>query len=167
MYAASTGTSTPIIAIGTYLSKAKAIVTAAQEALPKEILVEFPDGSYTAASLAHEGSAIAIYGFADSAILPKISSPTLIPDSELKLGQTVIAISADGSAATGIVARVSTKGVYTTLPDIGAGSAAVDLSGNLVGLGAGVTPGLLISTNKITALLNATSTTATSTSTSK
>jgi len=163
IYSAGTGTTTPAIAIGTYLSKSRAIATAAQDALPKEVLVEFTNGSYIPASLAHEGGGIAIYGFADGATLPKTASPVLIAESDLKLGATVLALSSDGFAATGIISRVSAKGVFTTLPDIGAGSAAVDLSGNLVGIGAGVTPGLLISSNKITTLLTATSTTATST----
>jgi hypothetical protein len=92
-----------------------------------------------------------------------VSSPVLIVSNNLKLGQTILALTADGSAATGIVSRVGTKGIYTTLPDIGAGSAAVDLSGNLIGVGAGGVAGLIISADKITALLNATSTTATST----
>ncbi|MFA6414780.1 MAG: hypothetical protein WC217_02830 [Candidatus Paceibacterota bacterium] len=167
IYAAETGTSSPALAIGTYLSKSRAIATAAQDALPKEVLVEFTNGAYIAASLAHQGKGIAIYGFADSAALPKMTSPILVPSSDLKLGQTVLALGSDGSAATGIVARVSSKGVYTTLPDIGTGSAAVDLAGNLIGIGAGATPGLLISASTITALLTATSTTATSTVSAK
>lgn len=163
MYAASTGTSTPALAIGTYLPKARAIVTAAQDALPKEVLIEFPDSSHLAASLAHQGDGIAIYGFADKIALPKVSSPVLVAASDLHLGQTALALSADGAAATGIVARVTDKGIYTTLPDIGAGSAVVDLSGNLIGIGAGAIPGFLISTDKITSLLIATSSAATST----
>ena len=86
----------------------------------------------------------------------------MIAVGDLKLGETVLAIGADGSASTGIIARVSKTGIHTTLPDIGAGSAAVDLSGNLIGIGAGITPGLLMNTDIITALLTAT-TTATST----
>jgi hypothetical protein len=161
VYVASTGTSTPPIAIGTYLPKSHAVVTAAQDALPKEALIGFPGDFYIAASLARQGNGIAIYGFADGTTLPKVTAPILIAASDLKLGQTVLAISADGSAATGIVARVSDKDIHTTLPDIGAGSAAVDLSGNLIGIGTGVTPGLLISASAITALLTATSTTET------
>ena len=95
--------------------------------------------------------------------MPKVSSPLLVAASDLKLGETALALSADGTAATGIVARVSAKGIHTTLPDIGAGSAVVNLSGNLIGIGAGATPGFLISAEKITALLAATSTVATST----
>jgi hypothetical protein len=163
IYAAETGTSTPAISIGTYLPKARAVVTASQDALPKEVLVEFTNGSFIAASLAHQGKGIAIYGFADGAALPKITSPALVAMSDLKLGETVLALSTEGAASTGIVARVSDKGIQTTLPNIGVGSAAVDLSGNLIGISAGVTPGLLISASAITTLLTATSTTATST----
>ncbi|MHB8860122.1 MAG: hypothetical protein ACYC48_00075 [Minisyncoccota bacterium] len=158
IYALDTGTSTPALSIGTYLPKAQAIVTAAQDALPKEVIIEFTNGSFVPASLAHEGKGIAIYGFANDAVLPKTSSPTLIPSSSLKLGETALAIGSDGSASTGIVSRVSSKGVYTTLPDIGTGSAVVDLNGNLIGISAGATSGLLINTNTITELLTATTT---------
>ncbi len=167
IYAATTGTSSPAITVGTYLPKSRAVATAALDALPKEALIEFSNGSYIPASLAHEGGGITIYGFSDTAALPKVSVPILIPSGELRLGATALAITADGSAATGIVARISSKGIFTTLPDIGAGSAAVDLSGNLIGIGAGGIAGFLISTDRITALLTATSTTATSTSTAK
>lgn len=167
LYDAGTGTSTPALAIGTYLAKSRAVVTATQDILPKEVLVGFTNGSYIPASLSHAGSQIAIYGFADSAVLPKIPSPTLIDAGDLKLGQTVLAIGADGSASTGIVARVSAKGIHTTLPDIGVGSAAVDLSGNLIGISTGALPGFLVGTGAITTLLTATSSTATSTSATK
>lgn len=162
IYYAETGTSTPPVSVGTYLPKARAIATAAQDALPKEALIEFPGGIYIPASIAHEGGGITIYGFSDDASLPKANPPTLVPSGDLKLGETALAIGADGSASTGIVARVSGREIYTTLPDIGTGSAAVNLSGNLIGIGAGATPGLLIPTNKITALLTATSTPASS-----
>ncbi len=158
IYALDTGTSTPAIAVGTYLPKSRIVVTASQTALPKEALIAFPGGIYVSASLAQGGGGITVYGFADGATLPKVTAPTLLAPNTLKLGQTVLAIGADGSASTGIIARVSENGVHTTLPDIGAGSAAVDLSGNLVGIAAGGTPGLLISSSAITTLLTGTST---------
>lgn len=160
IYDLGTGTSTPALSIGTYLPKAQAVVTAAQDILPKEVIIEFTNGSFVPASLAHEGKGIAIYGFANDAVLPKASSPTLIPSSSLKLGETALALGADGSASTGIVSRVSSKGIYTTLPDIGTGSAVVDLNGNLIGISSGAASGLLINTNVITDLLTATSTAA-------
>ncbi len=162
IYDATIGTSTPAISIGTYLSKSRAVVTAAQDILPKEALIKFPNGAFIPASLAHEGGGITIYGFADDATLPKATSPILIGANDLKLGQTALAIGDDGSASTGIVARISEKNIHTTLPDIGTGSAAVDLAGNLIGISTGGTPGLLIPANKISALLTATTTAATS-----
>ncbi len=158
IYAGETGTSTPIITSGTYLPKSRAVITASQEALPKEVLIAFTNGAYIRASLSHQGGQLTVYGLADSATLPKMASPLLISASDLRLGQTVLALSADGSATTGIIARVTNKGIHTTLPDIGAGSAAVDLSGNLIGIATGATPGFLINTGVITALLTATST---------
>ncbi|MFZ2500852.1 MAG: hypothetical protein WAW90_02585 [Minisyncoccia bacterium] len=161
IYAADTGTSTPAISIGTYLNKSRAVVAVAQDVLPKEVLIEFTDGSHMRASLSHQGNGIMIYGFADSATLPKATSPVLIGSKSLKLGATALALGTNGFAATGIVARVGEKGIYTTLPDIGIGSAVVDLSGNLIGISAGATPGLLINTDIIAALLSATSTAST------
>jgi len=99
-----------------------------------------------------------IYGFADGAVLPKTTSPTLIASRDLKLGETALALSNEGIASTGIVARVSDKGVQTTLPNIGAGSVAVNLSGNVIGISLGETAGLLIGAEEIATLLAATST---------
>lgn len=165
IYGADAGTTTPAVSIGTYLPKSRIAVTAAQDALPKEALIEFTNGVRIPASLAREGRGIAIYGFADDASLPKMTSPAVIASGDLKLGETALALGADGAASTGIVARVTEKGVYTTLPDIGTGSAAVDLSGNLIGISAGAAPGFLISTNVITDLLTATTSPASATST--
>src|SRR3989344_214701 len=50
IYSVDTGTSTPAISVGTYLSKARAVATAAQGALPKQALIEFTGGIYIAAS---------------------------------------------------------------------------------------------------------------------
>lgn len=150
-----TGTSTPAIALGTHLPNARAVVTATREALPKEVLIEFVSGALVPASLSHNKNGLMIYGFSDTATLPKLAPLLAIPAKDLKLGQTVLAIGSDGSASTGIVSRVSDSGVQTTLPDIGAGSAAVDLSGNLIGIaGTGAAPGLLISAGTITTILN-------------
>ncbi|MDO8407684.1 MAG: hypothetical protein Q7S95_00395 [bacterium] len=158
IYPADAATSTPAFGIGTYLSKVHAVATAAGDALPKEAKILFSDGSMLPASLSKAGHGIAIYGFADDATLPKITSPTLLAAKDLRLGETALAIGADGAAATGIVSRISENGIRTTLPDIGAGSAVVDLAGNLIGLSAGGTPGLLISAEYISNLLAATST---------
>jgi len=159
IYSAQIGTSTPAISVGTYLPKSRAIATTAKDILPDEVIIEFTDGSYAPASLSHKGDGVIVYGFANDASLPKVTSPILLSANTLKLGQTVLAIGSDGSASTGIISHVGDSGVQTTLPSLGTGSAAVDLSGNLIGLDGGAAAGLLISADKITALLTATSTT--------
>jgi hypothetical protein len=163
IYTESTGTSTPAVAVGTYLSGSRAVATAALAVLPKEALIVFADGTSQAASLAHSGGGVAIYGFGDKATLPAGSSPALVPATSLKLGETVLALAPDGSAETGIVSQVTGETVHTTLADTSAGPTAVDLSGNIIGVLAGGTPGDLISAAQIFTLLTATSSVATST----
>jgi hypothetical protein len=151
----SKGTSTPAVAIGSFLPKSHTVVTAAQDALPKESVIAFADGSSRPASLAKTGKGVAIYGFADDATFPKVPALTLVSAKALVLGETVLTIGADGAAATGIVSRVSDQNIRTTLPDVGAGSAIVDLSGNLIGIAAGGTAGLLLSADIVAELLSA------------
>lgn len=154
--AAGAATSSPAIAVGAYLPVARAIVTATRESLPAEVMISFADGERIAASFSRSGDGVSIYGFADNATLPKVSKPALIPATDLRLGQTVIGIALDGSATTGIVSKINTAGVFTTLPEIGAGSAAVDLGGNIVGIVPlqGV-PGQLLGADVISILLAA------------
>lgn len=158
LYPSDAGTTTPAFAHGTYLPKTRAIVTTTLESLPKEILVAFPNGAYIPASLARAGSGVSVYGFSDKATLPKAEMPALLTPADLHLGDTALALTADGSAATGIISRVNADGVYTTLPDVGAGRAVVNLAGNLVGIGSGTTSGVLIGASIIGSVLTATST---------
>ena len=158
IFTAASGTTTPAVSVGTYLPKSHTIATATKDGLPKEALIGFPGGSYIPASISREGSGVTIYGFSDNAGLPKAAALSLVAPGDLKLGETALALAADGSAATGIVSRVSDAGIQTTLPDIGSGSAVVDLSGNLIGIASSGTPGLLISANRVGDLLSATST---------
>lgn len=159
IYNVKTGTSSPALALGVYLPTARAIVTADRDVLPKQVLVGFSDNTYATGSLSREGKGLLIYGFPDTVTLPKMSATVMVASTDLKLGQTALAIGISGSAATGIVSRVDATGIHTTLPDIGAGSGVVDLSGNLIGIAAvGGSPGLLVSAEMVTGLLAATST---------
>ncbi len=156
----SAGTTTPVIANGTYLPKASAVVTATASFLPNEVTIQFPDGSSQMASRSHQGATITIYGFADNAVLPSAPATQIIDHSTLKQGEAVVAITADGSAVSGIVSKVDDAGVHTDLPSIPAGSPIVDISGNIIGISDG-TAGLCLPADKITTLLTATSTPAT------
>jgi hypothetical protein len=143
------------LAVGTYLPKSRAVATAAG-ALPEQALAVFPDGTSAPISLSRQDSALIIYGFADDAQLPAAAVASLVASANLKQGQAVIALTADGSAVTGIVSKVSADGISTTLPDVPAGSAALSLSGGLVGV-RGPSAGVFITGDAIGALLSATS----------
>lgn len=151
------GTTTPALATGTYLPAARAVVTVAQENMPREVLVAFASGATAPASLSHTGQGLVVYGFSDSAALPNAAPVTLVGTPDLRRGQTVLAIATDGSAATGIVSRLEGQTVRTTLPALGSGAAVVDLAGNLIGIaGAVAEPGVLVSASAITQLLTTT-----------
>ncbi len=151
------GTTSPMIARGTFIPSAHAVVTnTLSTGLPQNVVVAFSDGSTRTASISHEGATLTIYGFADNAVLPKASTGTLVPAANLKQGQTVVALTSDGSAVTGIISKVDADGVHTNLPNVSAGAALVDLSGNILGISTG-SASLYVPTDKITTLLNATS----------
>jgi hypothetical protein len=145
------GTSTPLIAIGTYLPKARAVATAGNPTLPAQAVIAFANGASAAVSLANSNADVAIYGFADSATLPALASPALLPLSSLAQGETALALAADGSALTGIISRITDKDVYTTLGTTPAGAAAVDLDGDIIGISDGA--GAYVSAAEITAAL--------------
>jgi hypothetical protein len=147
-------TSTPALAFGTYLPKSRAVVTVAAQGLPREALIVFSDGSSQRASLSKTSGQLAIYGFADDAKLPGAPDAGLVASSKLKQGQTVLALTKDSAAVTGIISKVGTGGIETSLPVIPAGAGAVGLDGLVVGIGSN-TPGLLIPADTVTTLLQA------------
>jgi hypothetical protein len=152
----SGGIKSPLVAEGTYLPKARAVVTATQVGLPNNVTIVFPDNSTEAASVSHTGATITIYGFSDSATLPSAPAPSIVDDSSLKAGQTVVALTEDGSAATGIISKIDADGVHTDLPVTPAGNSLVDLAGDIIGISDGV-DGVYFNAGKITELLTATS----------
>lgn len=150
-------TTTPAIATATYIPKARAVVTATMQGLPKEAVIEFPGGAAVPASISRGGATLTIYGFADSAALPQMSSPDLIKSGSLKQGQTAVGITREGSAITSIVSRVDADGIHADLAGVPAGAGVVNISGDLIGVATGI-PGLIASTDKILTLLSATTT---------
>ncbi len=158
LYQTGQSTSTPALAVGTYLPAARVVVTMMDPALPGEAMIEFPNGETFSAVRARENREFALFHFSDKEKLPSAPNPDLVPLSNLKLGETVLAIRGDGSATTGIVSQITARGIYTTLPAVGAGVGAVDLSGNLIGIATGNTRGLFLSADAIKSFLTATST---------
>jgi hypothetical protein len=153
LYALETGTSTESFAIGTYLPKSRSVATVASETFPAEILVKFTNGEMLPASRAHTDTTLSIYSFSDDAKLPSAVAPTLVAAKDLKVGQTVLAVDANGAGVTGIVSKVTEKGIQTSLPETSPGTAAVDLSGNLVGIMSKGTENLFVSADHIRTLL--------------
>ncbi|MDB5264731.1 MAG: hypothetical protein JWN64_302 [Parcubacteria group bacterium] len=146
------GTSTPVIAVGTFLPKSKVVVTATVQNLPKEATIEFANGAAVQASLSKPGATLTIYGFADAAVLPSAPSPDLISSKDLKQGQTLVAITATGSAQTGIIAKIDTEGIHSNVSGVPVGAAAVNISGDIIGIATSV-PGIFASAEKISTLL--------------
>jgi hypothetical protein len=145
-------TSSPAIAYGTFLGKSRAVATANVEGLPKEALIVFSDGSSARASISKTSASLVIYGFGDSTELPEVPASGLPDSSKLKQGQTVLALTKESAAVTGIISKVSEAGVDTTLTDIPVGAGAVSLSGQVIGIG-GPVLGTLIPAEAVTALL--------------
>lgn len=158
LYKTDTSTTTPAVAVGTYLSTSRGVVTIASKKLPSQANIEFPNGSTKPVTLVRIVDNLALYSFSDKVKLPKASMPKLMSRRNLKLGETVLAIRGDGSATTGIISQISNEGIHTTLPEIGVGVGVVDLSGNLVGIATNGKIRLLVGTEAINALLTSTST---------
>lgn len=153
VYIRKGATTTPVLAVGTYLPKARAVVTATTEGLPKEATISFPDGTSVEASLSKPGATLTVYGFSDTAVLPSAPSPDLIAAASLKQGQTLVALTRDGSAVTGIISKVDAEGIRANVTNIPAGAAAVNISGDVIGIATAV-PGLFASADKIITLLS-------------
>lgn len=144
-------TSTPAVAFGVYLPKSRAVATVFTLQLPKEALIMFADGSTAQASLSKQGPVITIYGFSDNAKLPQAPAANPIAIGSLTQGQTVIGLTKDRAAVTGIISKVSAEGISTNLSGVPAGAGVVDLSGGIVGVSTG--DGTLYSTDSIMSLL--------------
>lgn len=146
-----------MISSGVYLPGSRSVATYTTGSLPKEVVVMFPNGASAEASKVREGATVTIYGFSDQAALPAGNPARIVGYENLKAGQTVVALGAGNNAATGILSKVDQSGLYTNLAAIPLGAAAVNLSGNLVGISTGA-GGVFVSADAIMNLLNATST---------
>jgi hypothetical protein len=144
-------TTTVPIAIGTYLPKSRAVATATGPALMKEVTIVFSNGTSADASLSKQGNGITIYGFSDTAALPDAPAANPVAAASLKQGQTVIALTKDKAALTGIISKIDATGITTSFTGVPSGAASVDLSGNLVGISSGA--GLFLPTDRIMSLL--------------
>lgn len=139
------------LATGTYLPAARAVVSAVS-GLPTEVVIVFADGSSADASRSRAGNGLTIHGFADAAVLPDASSPKLVPKTEVKQGQSVLGITADGNVTTGIVTKVDVALISASIGSVPAGGSIVNLNGDIVGIASGA--GGFVPADIVTALLS-------------
>jgi len=122
------------IGYGVYVPGSRSVFT--WGSMPGTIRVAFPDGTEAEAEEAKSDGEAHRYVLAVDATAPSVPDARLVGAGDLKQAQTVIALDAEGSAVTGIVSRVDTL-VYTDLPGVPAGAAAVNLSGDVIGISLG------------------------------
>lgn len=145
-------TTTPAIAVGTFLPDKRAVVTATMQGLPKEATIVFADGTSAEASLSRSGATLTIFGFADDTVLPKVATPDLIPAASLSQGQTLVSLTREGAAVSGIISIVGAEGIRANVTGVPAGAAAVNISGDLIGI-ATLVPGVFAPADRINTLL--------------
>jgi hypothetical protein len=150
-------TTSPPIAQGIYLPKSRAVIVLTDTTLPKNAVVGFSNGASAQVSISKSDEKITIYGFGDATTLPSAPATVLLASADLKQGQAVIALTADGSAVTGIISKIDGETITTTLPLTPKGAAAVSLSGGLVGIGSGDI-GSFVSATHVNTLLSSAAT---------
>lgn len=161
LYDTSAKTNTTPVATGVYLPKVKMIVTMFTGATPQHMKASFLNGATATSTFARTHNDLSLYSITKTKGLPKATTPDLVFQQNLKLGETVLAMRQDGGATTGIIARITKKGFFTTLPELSSGSGVVNLSGNLVGIATGYKNRLFVFADSVGALLaqkNATTT---------
>lgn len=136
-------------ASGFYLPSTKMVIGASSE-LPGHVTVVFPSGVAFEADKSGDDGSLIRYAFASDVVLPSAAAVKFIPASALKQGQTIIGLTSDGKAVTGIVGKVDADGIHAELPSVPAGAPIVNLSGEFIGIGAG--NGLFYTADRISAL---------------
>lgn len=145
-------TSTPALAIGTYLPDKRAVVTATGAALPKEATIVFANGTSVEASLSRAGATLTIFGFSDTATLPAATTPDLIASASLNQGQTLVSLTRELAAVSGIISIVDETGIRANVMGVPPGAAAVNISGDIIGIATAV-PGVFAPADRINLLL--------------
>lgn len=139
------------IGTGLYLQSLRTVVIVSAENTARASVV-FSDGSTAEVFRSGQDGNLTAYAFANGAVPPTVGDTRLVPGSEIRQGQTAIALTSEGSATTGIVSKIEGTTIYTDLSGIPAGAAAVNLSGDVIGISGG--GGTLLSADRISALVS-------------
>jgi len=114
------GATSPSVA-GLFLPGERLVIAAGAE-LPDHVTITFPDGTSADAARSADDGDLKRYAFLPGAALPSQSAESFVSSGNLKQGQTVIGITGDGRAVTGIVSRVDATSFLADLPALPAGS---------------------------------------------
>jgi hypothetical protein len=134
---------------GFYYAPSRTVFTTVGD-LPGTVTVEFSDGTRAEARALNDEGPVERYLVDENVALPVVPAARLVPLSELRQGQTAIALSADRAAVTGIVSLVTPEYAKTDIPGMVLGEPVVNLSGDLIGLS--IEDGYLLKTEAVTAL---------------
>lgn len=146
-------TTTPVIAYGTYLPDKRAVVTATATGLPKEATIVFANGTGVEASLSRPGATLTIYGFSDTEKLPSATTPDLVAAADLSQGQTLVSLTREGAAVSGIISLVEEAGIRANVTGVPPGAAAVNISGDIIGIATAIS-GVFAPAERISTLLS-------------
>lgn len=126
------------VAAGVYVPARRAVLTVSND-LPGHVTLVFADGTSVEADRTGEDGALKAYQPSPDVALPSAPAARFAEAEAVKAGQTAIALAADGSAVTGIISKADEGTISANLPGILIGSAAVGLSGDIIGLSSGGT----------------------------
>lgn len=129
------GAATPTLT-GLYLPSTKVVLGVSSQ-LPAHVTVTFGNGTTLDADKTGEDGSLKRYAFAPGSQLPQAPAARPVAADTLKQGQTVIGLTQDGKAVTGIISKIDTEGVHADLPGVPVGAAIVTLSGDVAGIAAG------------------------------
>ncbi len=139
-----------LLGTGVYLPAQRAVVTTAT-GMPTRPVIVFANGESIAAFRKGEDGSLWAFTFAAETVLPEAPAGRLVPSADLKQGQTVIALTAEGSATTGIISKIDGTTITTDIPQAPVGAGVVNLAGDIVGVSLG--GGTLIGSDRIAALI--------------
>ncbi len=135
---------------GLYHASSRSVITTIGN-LPENITVEFGDGTRVEAQ-GREDLGFLKYTLVTDATPPNTPSATFIPLSQVRQGQTAIALAEDRSAVTGIISLVTDEYAKTDIPNLPVGTPLVSLSGEVIGLS--LPDGTLLETDAFSATLS-------------
>jgi hypothetical protein len=142
-----------VLGRGFLIVSARGVIVVQNVPIPNHIHITFGDGTTAEADRMRDSGMLVYYQFTQDAVLPKVPSAEFMPLGSLKQGQTLISLSGDGAAITGLLSKITAEGLYSDLPVTLPGSAVFTLSGDIAGISDGSS--VIIPADSVAALISA------------